>query len=768
MKPSTRTFLELFPGRITFQTFDDKGQRDHLARITHDPAELAGLNDQGAGIYFMVNEGTGAGRKNRDVTTVRAIFVDFDGASLPETWPLQPSIIVETSSGKYHVYWLVADFPTDNILFNRQQEATALRVGAKPHDAKGLARVMRLPGYYHQKGDPFLCTVVYCRPELVYTTTEIQAAFPLPQVQRRPVNLTSSTSEGSSITPEKVISIMLERATDSRGRNQLGFDIACQIRDNGFTQSECVAVMTRDYLDAVAMAGDHPYTENELRVSIRQAYSEPAREPWTKRETYRDRAQVTTSGTPTSTPNTDQPLHAFKMTDLGNAERLVARHGHTIAFTPEQGWYAWDGSRWRLDDLGRVEQFAKETVRAMYTELPNIAEEGIRESFAKHATRSEKRASITNMVSLAQSEPGISINIENFDQDPDALNTPSGLLNLRTGIVTPHDPQSLITQRAPIPINNDAGCPNWIAFQRSITNNDEDLIRFKQKAYGYSLSGHIHEQVVFIAYGSGANGKSTELETIRKILGDYASHTDFGTFAPQRKESVRNDLARLRSARFVTAIESDVGVKLNESLIKSITGGEPITARFLHKEYFEFTPRFKVWLATNHLPRITGTDHGIWRRIRLVPYNVTIPAEKQDKQLAEKLEREMPGILQWIVEGYRLYLEEGLGMPAAVMEATQQYRDEMDAVAQFVEDCIDDSPLERLSNPDLRRTYEWWCEQTGQRPMSATALTLSLRERSWTQIKSGGRYWVGVKVRPNIWDQVTFGKRYQYAAWEPN
>lgn len=772
MNNDTRAFLELLDGRHTYQTFDDKKNQKTLARILHDEGELEELNQSGAGIFLMINEGNGSGRNNSAVTRVRALFADFDGTPLPRTWPLDPTTVIESSPGKYHAYWVVVDFPVDNVLFNRQQAAIANKVGSQAADVKGLSRVMRLPGYYHHKSEPFLTRIIEAYPDRIYTTSEIQTTFPLPPVVRmNPATI--NTRDITGLTADKVMSIMLERATDGKGRNQLGFDIACQIRDNRFTRAQCETAMIPAYLEAVYMAGDHPYTETELKDSINQAYKQPPRDPWNTPTTYRDRVTITTteqgddnSSNPTAAEEKPpQPLHTFKMTDLGNAERLVAHHGRDLHHTRETDWIAWDGKRWAIDATNEVERRAKHIVRSMYHELPNITDDGLRESFAKHAARSERRNSISAMVSLASSEPDIATTLNTFDQAPRLLNLQNGILNLDTFELEPNNPKYRITQLAPHAFQPDARCPNWIKFQMDINGGDPDLMRFKQKAYGYTLAGDPVEQLVMIAYGSGANGKSTELEIIREILGDYAKHADISTFAPQRRESVRNDLARLKGARFVTAIESDTGTRLNESLIKGITGGEPLTARFLNREYFEFRPQFTLWLATNHLPTITGADHGIWRRIRLIPYNVTIPPEKQDRRLREKLLAETPGILKWLIDGYRAYLSEGLEMPAIVKDATEQYQDEMDVIKQFISDCLDTTNKDNsIENPRLRRVYEWWCEQNGQRPMSARALTQALKERGFEQQKSGSRYWKGMDVQPDVWSQITYqtGGRFSY------
>jgi hypothetical protein len=278
----TEAFLGVVKGPITFQTFDDDARRKapHLSRVLQSDRELKKLNEQGAGIFFMVNEGDGKGRENANVVKVRSVFADFDGTPLPETWPLEPSAIIESSPGKYHAYWFTSNFPLDNLLFNAQQEAIATKLGAKPHDVKGISRVLRVPGYFHKKGEPFLVRVVLLNAERVYTVAQIQAVFPLPKPKPMRAYKAETVKDGELPSAEKVMEVMLQNADLNQGRNKLGFDIACQIRDNGHDKAECERVMVPEYVDLVYQGGDHPYTERELRSSITSAYKRPPREGW--------------------------------------------------------------------------------------------------------------------------------------------------------------------------------------------------------------------------------------------------------------------------------------------------------------------------------------------------------------------------------------------------------------------------------------------------------------------------------------------------------
>lgn len=265
---------------------------------------------------------------------------------------------------------------------------------------------------------------------------------------------------------------------------------------------------------------------------------------------------------------------------------------------------------------------------------------------------------------------------------------------------------------------------------------------------GYSLTGHTSEQVLLLLYGIGANGKSTFLETVRALLGDYATQADFTTFLKRESDGARNDLARLVGTRFVSAVEAEAGKPLAEALVKQLTGGDTITARFLFREFFDFRPAFKLWLAANHKPTITGGDHGIWRRMRLVPFTVTIPEAERDAKLTSKLAAELPGILAWAVRGWLAWRAAGLGLPPEVQAATASYRDEMDALGPFLDEATAAVDGARITAKELYEAYEAWCAANGERPRSQKGFAMSLRERGFEAVKGskGVRCWSGLAL----------------------
>ena len=435
-------------------------------------------------------------------------------------------------------------------------------------------------------------------------------------------------------------------------------------------------------------------------------------------------------------------------TDLGNAERFEAFAGHRFRYVHAWGAWLWfDGTRWQRDLDGEAVRWARDLLRATAAEAGTIPDEAEREALLKHALDSESSARVTATLTLAQSF--LPIAPEALDADPDLFNVANGTLDLRTGDLGPHDREAMLTRRSPVAYDPDAACPRWEAFLARVLGERAELLTFVQRAVGYSLTGHTGEQVLLLLCGVGANGKSTFLETVRALLGDYATQADFTTFLKRDGDGVRNDLARLVGARFVAAVEAEAGRPLAEALVKQLTGGDTITARFLFREFFDFKPAFKLWLAANHRPTITVGDHGIWRRLRLVPFTVTIPEAERDPQLTAKLADELPGILAWAVRGCLDWRASSLGQPAEVSAATSAYRDEMDQLGPFLEHATVADAEHRVTARELYTVYERWCEANADQPRTQKGFAMGLRERGFEAVKGskGVRCWSGLRLR---------------------
>lgn len=440
----------------------------------------------------------------------------------------------------------------------------------------------------------------------------------------------------------------------------------------------------------------------------------------------------------------------FHPTDAGNAKRLVALHGENLRYCHAwKTWFYWDGVRWCRDESGEIMRLAKETVRSIYLEASVAAEISERAEIANHARISESESRLRAMISLARSEPGLSVRPAEMDRNPWLLNVINGTIDLKTGKLKAHSREDLCTKLAPVSFDEFAACPLWQEFLDTIIR-DEAVVSFLQRAAGYSLTGETNERVLFFLHGAGANGKTTFLEAIRCMLGDYARNTPFESLLIGRSGSARNDLARLAGSRFVTAQEVSRGRKLDESLVKQLTGRDTIAVRFLYSEYFEFVPQFKIFLTANHKPIIEGIDNAIWSRIHLVPFDVTIPLAKQDKRLLSKLIEELPGILAWALKGCLEWQVKGLDAPSRVTGATESYRNEMDIVGEFIAARCSLSESATTPSCDMLGEYESWCRCEGIQPVSQRKLGMCLTERGLTRKRVGKerRYaWEGISLR---------------------
>lgn len=447
---------------------------------------------------------------------------------------------------------------------------------------------------------------------------------------------------------------------------------------------------------------------------------------------------------------------SFNRTDLGNAERLVHHHGENIRFNNTfKKWYLWNGKQWNEDETNQIRQLAKQTVRKIYQEASEEEDGDIRAALSKHAMHSEARAKIESMISLAESE--VPILPDDLDKNKWLFNCANGVIDLKTGKLLKHDRKFYMNKISPVAYDSNAKCPLWDSFLQDIMRDENgkvnyELIEFLQKAIGYALTGETTEQVVFFLHGKGKNGKSTFLDTIRHLVGDYGKQSNTDSFTVKKNDSVRSDIATLKGSRLVAASESEEGAKLAESLIKQLTGMEPIQARFLYGNPFEFVPQFKIFFTTNHKPRINGDDLGIWRRIRLIPFTVTIPEEKRDKNLPEKfLKQEISGILRWAVEGCLKWQKDGLKPPEEIEKATDLYKSEMDTIGSFIDDFCTVHESAKAYSKQLYLRYEEWCQETGEQEIPKVNFYKKIEERGFRKRKDmKGYHFQGLGIRSSF------------------
>lgn len=425
---------------------------------------------------------------------------------------------------------------------------------------------------------------------------------------------------------------------------------------------------------------------------------------------------------------------AIRQTDLGNARRMALHYGEDLMHVQSWGkWYVWSGKHWREDETNEVRRLARATVRTIYDEAAGIADDETRKGIAKWGISSESRFRLEAMVALAKDDEQIASHFEELDRSPWLLNVANGTIDLRTGELRSHDRADKLTKLVPIVYDPTAEAPLWMKFLRRVLAGDEGMVEFVQRAIGYSLTGETTEQCLFFLWGTGRNGKSTFIETVRKIMAGYGKTAprDLVQLRSDNSEGIPNDVAQLPGVRFVYGSELEQGRRMAESKIKDLTGGDRIAARFMRGEYFEFSPRFKIWLFGNHKPVIVGTDEGIWRRIRLIEFTVYIPDEEVDLHLSQKLEAELPGILRWAVDGCLKWQKEGLSTPVKVKAATASYRDNMDIIGQFIATCCIVEKQKEVTFASLYDAYSKWCVTVGEHPVSGRRFGDAMTERGF-------------------------------------
>jgi len=434
-------------------------------------------------------------------------------------------------------------------------------------------------------------------------------------------------------------------------------------------------------------------------------------------------------------------------TDFWNADNFVKMYKGKVLFCePWDTWLLYKNGRWIRDEKNEVIELAKRVIRTYYQWAGNIENDKERKALVEHAIKCEKLSSVKSMLELAK--PKLAVLPEQFDTDEYILNVRNGILILDTKELIEHSPDYLLTKMANVEYDPTATCPRWMEFLYTIFNGDEELINFIQKAIGYSLSGDTGEDCFFILYGQGMNGKTTFLNTIKEILGDYCIHTRAETFLLKDYDHIPNDIARLHNRRMVIATELPEGRRFNENLLKGLTGRDTITARFLRQEFFEFRATFKLWIATNHKPIVNENTVAFWRRVKLIPFEVQIPEERRIPRYEEKLLEERSGILNWALEGYTKWRKEGLGTTKKINEAVQSYRDEMDIISDFISECCIEDQNISATTSELYLAYCEWCKKNGIEPISNRSFGRRLEERGykfeWVNSKRG---WRGIGLR---------------------
>lgn len=723
---------------ITFQFFTDNKKikaaiagKDQLASHTHkklpldfDFAEIKQKN--GAGIWIMVNAGNGLGRSAANVVRVRSFFIDLDGSPWePAAEALKPHMRIESSPGKWHLYWLVDD--CDLGQFKITQQAIARKYDGDKACCD-LPRVLRVPGFYHVKFKPVMTQLVEINDFPRYSTQQVINELGLnlaaqSKVTNQKIKQPQPIAQSAGASKKYGLAALTGEIKTLEGTKE--GDRNAQLNKSAFALGQLVASeIDQDQVETelLTVAISIGLSESEAKQTIKSGMGAGAKQPRT--------APASAKVAPTG----------YRLTELGNAERFRDQHGGVVRFV--SGWKKWlfyDGRRWKVGADDKIRRMAHKTVKNLYAiaaQEPDSDKAGKIATWAKQSCRSSSiSAMIKEAAALLAIDPSV------LDNSPWLFNCWNCTIDMRTGAVHPHSKDDWLTKITPISYDPASEAPLFKSVLHTCFAGNQELIDFVRRFAGYCMTGSTKEQCIAIWWGGGANGKSTIITPIAEVLGDYAQTTRPETLMIKKNEGIPSDLAKLKGARLVTAAEAEDGHRLAESAIKQMTGGEKIQARALYQDWFEFVPEFKILLCTNHKPIIRGDDHAIWRRIRLIPFNVTIPEQNQDKDLPEKLKAELPGILAWMVSGAAEWMVHGLGNPAEVKEATESYQSEQSVISIFLDSCCTINPDIVVEAQQLFKEFSRWCTSEGHRKITQTKLGKMITDLGFekTRIPGVGR-----------------------------
>ena len=568
-------------------------------------------------------------------------------------------------------------------------------------------------------------------------------------------NLYSSRSRNDTTSPARLLQRArayvdkVPPAIAGQGGNTHTFILACRLV-RGFDLSDGEAL---DVLSSWNQTCVPPWSERELEQLIQNAHDH-GDEPVGGRLDVRDvvhehddvdvhhRADVNAPKEKSAVA--DETSYPF--TDAGNAEYFAALHGDRLRFDHQLSkWLEWESPIWRPDADASVRRLAKDAMRARYHDAGKIEDADALKKAANWAIQSENRTRLEALLYLAQAEPPIADPGQTWDTDPYLLACPNGVVDLKTGRLRPGRQSDRLTMRAGVAYDPSATCPRWASFLEEVMGGRSNLVDYLQRVVGYMLTGDVSEQCWWLWYGSGANGKGTMIRALANALGDYETCTPFSTFLYQANNTLTNDLARLRGRRFVWAQEASQQSRLNEERIKSLTGGDTVIARFLHREFFEFQPTLKLVLAVNHKPVVRDDSFGMWRRVRVVPFTQRFDI---DKTLDTVLAAEASGILTWAVRGALLWQAEGLATPTSVTSATADYEAESDPLREFIESCCLVDPDAKIPSGELYSTYIEWADRedlTTRERLTRNRFARMIGERFERDRGTGGRrFYLGI------------------------
>lgn len=451
------------------------------------------------------------------------------------------------------------------------------------------------------------------------------------------------------------------------------------------------------------------------------------------------------------------PAVAEALTDASHAQRFAETYGGLqVKFNHRRGhWLVHEEPIWRPDSDGAIYRLALEFVRGRQAGALEIADRKLKEKVLKFTIAAESKPSLDKLVGLAKNFPPIADSGDGWDADPWLTGAPNGVLDWQAGALRPGDPADRITRSLGVPFDADATAPRWERFIDEVFDGDQDLIGFMHRFCGYACTGITRDQVLALFWGAGSYGKGVLMHTIAWVLGDYFANMSFSTIELKQRSTIPSDLAALEGKRLVTASESGE-VRLNEPRIKALTGSDPITARYLYGEPFTFTPMAKFILATNTKPIVADNSFGFWRRLKLVPFTRCFDGSARDEHLEDYLrENEGPGILNWLLAGCRAWQAHGLGEPAAVRDATDEYRTDSDPIADFVAEFCESDVTAVTRASELFEAYGKWADSqrlSRLERLNANDFGKRLAERFTKKRTNTGAIYQGVQlIKRTLW-----------------
>jgi putative DNA primase/helicase len=449
-----------------------------------------------------------------------------------------------------------------------------------------------------------------------------------------------------------------------------------------------------------------------------------------------------------------KPPDLVELTDEGNARRFVELHGDSIRYCSSWGWIFYDGQQWRVADTIAIERKGRDTFQWLSDQSRRIKGSLDRLKYQAALKGFRSATALKGMLSLARSDAKVGVTPGDFDRDPFLLNCRNGTISLRTGELGPHDPSDYLSKSAAVDFVPEATCPQWDDFLLKVTGEDAEMIGYLRRAVGYSLTGNIGEQCLFLLYGNGSNGKSVFLDSILKILGDYGMKAQSHLLTSEGRSKHATSITDLDGRRFV-AISEPSGGRFDEAQVKALIGDATIRANRMHKDSYQFTATHKFFMASNHKPVVAEVGMAFWRRMRLIEFNVTIPPEKQDHRLLAKLQEEASGILNWMVQGCLEWQKNpaGLAVPEQILQSTNDYRDEMDPLSGFISACCEVGSGYQVPSSNLWAAYIRWCDDQGisqgDRIANITQFGKLFGQKGYTTKKTGGgtMHRVGIKLK---------------------